>query len=50
MPQTSRDAFDVLYSNNIIDSKLAKKLKSMVGFRNIAVHEYQTVNLDVVRE
>lgn len=50
IPQTSRDAFDVLYSNNIIDSKLTKKLKSMVGFRNIAVHDYQAVNLDVVKE
>ncbi|PJI08546.1 MULTISPECIES: type VII toxin-antitoxin system HepT family RNase toxin [Clostridium] len=50
IPQTSRDAFDVLYSNNIIDSKLAKNLKSMVGFRNIAVHDYQTINLDVVKE
>lgn len=45
IPQTSRYAFDVLYINNIIDSKLAKKSKSMVGFRNTAVHDYQAVNL-----
>lgn len=50
IPQNSRDAFEVLYSNNIIDSKLTKNLKSTVGFRNIAVHDYQSVNPDVVKE
>ncbi|NSJ92795.1 DUF86 domain-containing protein, partial [Coprococcus sp. MSK.21.13] len=44
IPQNSRDAFEVLNSNNIIDNRLMKNLKSMVGFRNIAVHNYQAVN------
>lgn len=50
IPQNSRDAFEVLYSNNIIDEKLMKNLKSMVGFRNIAVHDYQAVNLEIVKQ
>ncbi|MBP2031339.1 uncharacterized protein YutE (UPF0331/DUF86 family) [Clostridium algifaecis] len=50
IPQNSRDAFEVLFENKIIDEKLMNNLKSMVGFRNIAVHDYQTVNLDIVRE
>lgn len=25
-------------------------LISMVGFRNIAIHDYQTVNLEIVKE
>ncbi|RMD04321.1 DUF86 domain-containing protein [Clostridium autoethanogenum] len=50
IPQNSRDAFEVLFENNIIDEKLMNNLKSMVGFRNIAVHDYQTVNLDIVKE
>ncbi|WP_368490702.1 DUF86 domain-containing protein [Clostridium sp. BJN0013] len=50
IPQNSRDAFEFLFHNNIIDEKLAGNLKSMVGFRNIAVHDYQTVNLDIVKE
>jgi uncharacterized protein YutE (UPF0331/DUF86 family) len=50
IPQNSRDAFEVLGSNNIIDEKLVNKLKPMIGFRNIAVHNYQAVNLDVVKE
>jgi uncharacterized protein YutE (UPF0331/DUF86 family) len=50
IPQNSRDAFEVLYSNNIIDEKLTKNLKAMADFRNIAVHDYQTVNLEIVKQ
>lgn len=50
IPQNSRDAFEVLFENKIIDEKLMNNLKPMVGFRNIAVHDYQTVNLDIVKE
>ncbi len=50
IPQNSRDAFEVLYTNNIIDEKLTKNLKAMVGFRNIAVHDYQAVNLEIVKQ
>ena len=49
IPQNSRDSFEVLNSNNIIDDELNKKMKSMVGFRNIAVHDYKTLNLKVVQ-
>lgn len=50
IPQNSRDAFEILNSNNIIDNRLMKNLKSMVGFRNIAVHNYQAVNLSIIQE
>lgn len=50
IPQNSRDAFEVLYNNGLIDNDLMKKLKSMIGFRNIAVHNYQSLNLKVVEE
>ncbi|MBV4450046.1 DUF86 domain-containing protein [Clostridium tyrobutyricum] len=49
IPQNSRDAFEILFNNKIIDENLMRKLKSMVGFRDIAVHDYQTVNLDIVK-
>lgn len=49
IPQSSRDAFDALIDNNIIDDKLGKKLKSMIGFRNIAVHNYQAVDTDILK-
>ena len=50
LPQTSRDAFDILESSSIIDEEVAKRLKAMVGFRNIAVHDYQTINLTILEQ
>ncbi|MED3689788.1 MULTISPECIES: type VII toxin-antitoxin system HepT family RNase toxin [Peribacillus] len=50
LPQTSRDAFDMLQTHSIIDENIAKRLKAMVGFRNIAVHDYQTINLDILEK
>lgn len=48
IPQNSRDAFEVLYSNKLIEEKLMNNLKAMVGFRNIAVHDYKSINLKIV--
>lgn len=49
VPQESRDAFDLLGDNCIIDSQLRDHLKAMVGFRNVAVHDYRKLNMDIVR-
>jgi len=50
IPQTSRDAFEFLANNNVITAPLSFKLKAMVGFRNIVVHDYQAVNLEIVQK
>lgn len=49
LPRTSREAFQLLEQANFIDIKLAKTLKNMVGFRNIAVHDYQAIELDILQ-
>lgn len=49
IPQNSRDAFEVLEVNKVIEKVLANKMKSMVGFRNIAVHNYESVNMKIVQ-
>lgn len=49
IPQSSRDAFEYLSSHAIINENLSLQLKAMVGFRNIAVHDYQEINLEIVR-
>jgi uncharacterized protein YutE (UPF0331/DUF86 family) len=49
IPQTSRDAFELLYQYRIITESVMKKMKAMVGFRNIAVHDYQAINLEIVQ-
>lgn len=50
VPQTSREAFDLLYKNNLIDRELRNQLVSMVGFRNIAVHNYQDVEVEIIQK
>ena len=56
LPQASRDAFQMLAGAGLLDEALAGALMRMVGlaaptcrFRNVAVHEYRALNLDVVR-
>jgi len=49
VPQDSREAFDLLERAGHLDEELAGRMKRMVGFRNIAVHDYQRLNLDIVR-
>ncbi|MBI4402376.1 MAG: DUF86 domain-containing protein [Nitrospirae bacterium] len=49
VPQDSRDAFDLLQVSGLLDRELASAMKRMVGFRNVAVHEYVRLNLDIVK-
>ncbi|MEK6754776.1 MAG: HepT-like ribonuclease domain-containing protein [Bacteroidota bacterium] len=46
IPKDLRDNFRLLQHADIIAPSMAEKMQKMVGFRNIAVHEYQ--NLDSV--
>lgn len=50
IPKNSRDAFEVLAYNEIINDNILEKLKNMIGFRNIAVHNYQKLNLDILQK
>mgnify|MGYP001560835568 FL=1 len=49
VPQETREAFDLLERAGHLDPSLATRLRKMVGFRNVAVHDYQKLNLEVVR-
>ena len=49
VPKASRDAFKLLQEAEIIDASLAKTLMNMVDFRNIAVHDYQALQLDILQ-
>lgn len=48
IPQTSKEAFEILQDNKIINKDLANKMKYMVEFRNVALHNYQEINSNVV--
>lgn len=49
IPKTSREAFEILQKSNIIELNLAQSLMNMVGFHNIAIHDYQALNLDILQ-
>lgn len=49
IPQDSREAFELLCAAGLVDRELATAMKRMVGFRNVAVHEYDKLNLDIVK-
>lgn len=41
--------FVLLENAKIIKRALSKKMQSMVGFRNIAIHEYQALDVDILK-
>jgi len=41
VPQSARDVFELLARTGRIDPSLSLSLQKMVGYRNIAVHDYQ---------
>lgn len=49
VPQESRESFALLEEEGHLDSDLSRRLMRMVGFRNVAVHGYQNLNLDIVQ-
>ena len=48
LPQSNRDIFRKLEKDNIIPAEMSKNLQSMSGFRNLAVHDYSLLNIDIV--
>jgi len=47
-PETMGEAFQVLNASGIIEEALMISMKKAVGFRNIAVHNYDAINWDIV--
>ncbi|CAM3615063.1 DUF86 domain-containing protein [Brevibacillus invocatus] len=48
VPKASRESFKLLQEDGLLDATLAKTLMNMVGFRNIAVHDYQALELGIL--
>jgi len=47
-PKTSKEIFEILEKEKIIDKNLSVNLQKMVGFRNLAIHEYTKLRLDIL--
>ncbi len=50
LPQNKRESFVLLEENKIIDSNMSKNMQGMVGFRNIAVHDYKEIDKDILKD
>ena len=48
IPKQTRDAFQMLADAGLIPSETADRMKKMVGFRNIAVHDYQSMDVSIL--
>jgi uncharacterized protein YutE (UPF0331/DUF86 family) len=48
VPTESRDSFTLLQREGLIESALAGQLQRMVGFRNVAVHQYRELDPEIV--
>ena len=48
IPDESRESFAILSRETAIPADLGERLQKMVGFRNVAVHQYRDLDLDIV--
>ena len=49
VPQTSRDAFRLLTEAGALPADLGERMQRMVGFRNVAVHDYQALSVPILK-
>ncbi len=48
LPKETRESFEILAGAGVIPRELADKLKGMVGFRNILVHQYEDLDIKIM--
>lgn len=49
LPMTLKEHFSILAKQGILEHSLAQRLEKMTGFRNIAVHDYQALDLVILQ-
>lgn len=49
LSDTVKDNFKLLKNAGILNEDLTHRMESMVGFRNIAIHDYQTIKRDILK-
>ncbi len=50
MPQSQADAFRLLADAGEIDRKLSERMIGMCGFRNILIHQYQDLEVELLHK
>lgn len=49
LPAELRENFVLLEKKGIVDATLSERLQKMVGFRNIAVHDYSRIDTEILK-
>jgi uncharacterized protein YutE (UPF0331/DUF86 family) len=49
LPNSYRQSFEILSKFGVISGELSGKMSKMVGFRNISVHDYESVKPEIVK-
>lgn len=49
IPQSSGEAFALLEKAGKLPPPIAKEMRAMCGFRNIAIHQYEELDLEILR-
>lgn len=50
IPQTKKEAFELLQKSGIITEEECKSMKGMIGFRNIAIHDYKQIDEEILQD
>lgn len=48
LPGGAREVFVALHTHGLISQELSQSLQNMVGFRNMAVHDYDAIDMGIV--
>lgn len=48
IPKKSSEAFVKLAEGKVISKDICSIMEKMVGFRNVVIHEYQSVNVNII--
>lgn len=49
LPQANREVFELLQKAGLLQASTCRAMVRMTGFRNIAIHEYQQLDMKIVR-
>jgi len=50
MPQSQADAFRLLADADTLERNLSERMIGMCGFRNVLVHQYQELEVDILHQ
>ncbi len=50
IPQYKKEAFELLENNGLLEKELCENMKKMIGFRNIAIHDYKQIDEGIVQD